>query len=157
MVTFQWLNNLPRNAKDSAHFMCCSKINSGIIDHVRSKKTPKISIFSVAALALDVKHLESFAETTGVPQLKHCFDKIKVSVDAILNPEVSNDAMSMAPLSLYSKYKELDLDFLADIYEKMIVPSSSSLPANLPKLDRFKFIELLRSSIVNYENINDRL
>ena len=136
MVTFQWLSNLPASAKDSAYFMCCSKMSSGIIEHLRSKKLVKLSLFSIAALDLDVKHLEAFAESTGVPQLKHCFDELQLLVGSLLDPKFIHDATHFAPLAFMSSYRQLDLDCLADIFEKVVAPSSGALLGTLPKLDR---------------------
>lgn len=135
-VTFQWLSNLPATARDSAHFMCCSKISSGIIEHLRSKKLAKISIFSVSALDLDVKHLEAFAESTGVPQLKQCFDELKSLIGCLLDAQFAHDATHNAPIAFFSSYRHLDLECLAEIFEKMFTPSSGSILGSLTKLDR---------------------
>jgi hypothetical protein len=86
-VTFMWLTNLPRAVRDAAHFSCCSRTSTGLLDFILSPKVPGINILSIMALDLDVKLLDQFADSCGVGQLRECFSELRDLISAILHKD----------------------------------------------------------------------
>lgn len=87
-ATFMWLTHLPLAAREAAHFTCCSKVTSGIIDHLESPTVSRLNILSIVALDFDVKRLQSFADSCGIKQLRQCFTELAELVRCLLHPDL---------------------------------------------------------------------
>lgn len=89
-VALMGLANLNHAAREAAHFTCCSKINSGFINFLLGPKVVHLNVLCVVGFDLDIKKLEHFADSTGIPQLRMCFIESKEIMKAILHPDLPN-------------------------------------------------------------------
>ena len=115
-----WLTHLPQSVREAAHFTCCSRISSCLIDYLLSTKVQRINVISIAALDLDVAALEAFADSCGVAQLRQCFIELKELVKALLHPHLVDFADKQIALR-NSLFPRLDPNRLASILEKVIL------------------------------------
>jgi hypothetical protein len=118
-VTFMWLTHLPQSVREAAHFTCCSRISSCLVDYIMSPKVPYLNVLSIAALDMDVGTLESFADSCGVSQLRQCFAELKDLVKALLHPHLVDFADKQLSLR-QSLFPRLDPQKLATIIEKVV-------------------------------------
>lgn len=117
-VTFMWLTHLPQSVREAAHFTCCSRISSCLIEYIMSSKVPRLNVISIAALDLDVASLELFADSCGVAQLKQCFGELKELVKALLHPHLVDFADRQLDLRK-SLFPRLANSKLAAVVEKV--------------------------------------
>ena len=152
-ATFMWLTHLPQTAREAAHFTCCTRVTSGIIEFVLSPRVSRLNILSIVALDYDVKRLQSFADSCGIKQLRQCFNELLELVLALLHPDLpafGDDAGLRQQL-----FPQVDPGRLAAIIEKMsATPTAINLShANLPKLDKkliFQLSKKLKLQSRNY-------
>lgn len=117
-ATFMWLTHLPQAAREAAHFTCCSKVQSGIIDYILSPQVSRLNILSIVALEFDVRRLENFADSCGVRQLSLCFAELHELVRALLHPELPQFGDN--PQLRRSLFPRLDPARLARVIEKVL-------------------------------------
>lgn len=119
-VTFMWLTHLPQSVREAAHFTCCSRISSVLIDYILSSKVPHLNVISIAALDMDVVSLEAFADSCGVSQLRQCFGQLKELVKALLHPHLVDFADKKLDLRK-SLFPRLDPVMLGAVVEKVMM------------------------------------
>lgn len=118
-VTFMWLTHLPRNTREAVHFAVCSKINQGLLDFLYTKVN-KVNMLSLLNLELDIRHLDMFADNSGVTQLRHCFNEIRELVKALLHPDLPQFGDTAVALR-QNLFPSLDPQKLATVVEKVFV------------------------------------
>ncbi|CAM9465550.1 unnamed protein product, partial [Ectocarpus fasciculatus] len=116
-VTFMWLTHLPQSVREAAHFTCCSRISSCLIEYIMSPKVAHLNVISIAALDMDVVSLEAFADSCGVAQLRQCFGELKELVKALLHPHLVDFADKQLELRK-SLFPRLANSKLAAVLEK---------------------------------------
>lgn len=131
-VALMGLTNLNHAAREAAHFTCCSKINSGFINFILGPKVSNLNALCVVGFDLDIKKLEHFADSTGIPQLRMCFIESKELMRAILHPDLPNiwDAQFRK-----TSFPRLDPEKICIILSK-IQPTPLALTSTLPHLEK---------------------
>lgn len=89
-----------------------SKANSGL------SPISKIDAFGLYNLSLDVQALETFADGTGLPQLRTCFNELRWLTDALLDPDLPQLLSPENENARRRKHPFLQLDLIANILEK---------------------------------------
>jgi hypothetical protein len=85
----------------------------------------KIDAYGLKNLSTDVAEFESFADGTGVPQLRDCFTELRCIVDALLDKDLP---MLLQPENEHKrrrKYPFLNLEKVCNILEKYQGPGMS--------------------------------
>eukprot|EP01035_Chromulina_nebulosa_P020501 gene20501-26595_t len=96
-ITFMWLTHLPMAVREAVHFTCCSKIATGILEHLLSpRKVPSLNVLCIAAFDVDLRKLLQFADGCSVPNLKQCFDEMHALIKSILHPDLPQLADNIA-------------------------------------------------------------
>ena len=117
-ITFMWLTHLPQSAREAAHFTCCSKVANSLLKYILSpSKVHVINTFGIAALALDLKKLENFADNCGIIQLRNCFSELSELINIILSPELP--ILIENPTRRKTSFPKIDSTKLAIILEKL--------------------------------------
>ncbi len=89
-----------------------SKGNSGL------SPISKIDAFGLKNLSLDVTALETFADGTGLPQLRTCFNELRWLTDALLDPDLPKLLSPENENARRRKHPFLQLDLIANVLEK---------------------------------------
>ena len=131
-VSLMGLQNLNHAAREAAHFTCCSKINSGFINFLLGPKVNSLNALCVVGFDLDVKKLEHFADSTGIPQLRMCFIESKELMRAILHPDLPNIWDSQFRRTSFPR---LDPEKISTILSKM-QPTPLAFTGSLPHLEK---------------------
>ena len=145
-ITFISFTYLPHNIRESLYFISCSLINSLILSHLLSSKVSSLNMFCIKILQNDYKFLDSFAESSGVTQLKECFTEGRNLINALLSFDLcsfgdtsstsstSTSTATSAPAVLRkAQFPVLDLNKLVMLFEKVncFLFSDSSSPHHL--------------------------
>jgi hypothetical protein len=80
--------------------------------------TLKIDAFGIKNLSLDVQALENFADGTGLPQLRTCFNELRWLTDALLDPDLPTLLSPENENARRRKHPFLQLDLIANVLEK---------------------------------------
>jgi len=80
----------------------------------------KIDAFGIKNLALDVNEFETFAESTGVPQLSESFQEVKSLTTALLDRDLPNLLLLENQNERRRRYPFLSLEKLANVLEKYV-------------------------------------
>ena len=78
----------------------------------------KIDAYGIKNLSLDVQALETFADGTGLPQLRTCFNELRWLTDALLDPELPMLFTPDNENARRRKHPFLQLDLIANVLEK---------------------------------------
>lgn len=133
-ITLMCLTHLPQSAREAAHFTCCSKVATGLLDYVLSSKVPALNLICIAAFGADIKKLESFADSCGILDLKQCFSEFRDVIRAVLHPDLTQLVESVA--LRVSLFPRLDPSKLIIILDKIVpLPLSVNAPS-LTRLDK---------------------
>lgn len=87
-VTLMWLTHLPHAAREAAHFTCCSKVASCLMEYILSNKVASINYICIASLGVDAKKLEAFADECAIPHLSQCFAEFHDLIKALMHPDL---------------------------------------------------------------------
>ena len=139
-VALMGLTNLNHAAREAAHFTCCSKINSGFINFLLGSKVTNLNALCVVGFDLDIKKLEHFADSTGIPQLRMCFIESKEIMRAILHPDLPNIWDSHFRKTSFPR---LDPEKICIILSKML-PTPLALTGSLPHLEKSMIKSLVK-------------
>lgn len=131
--TFEAVSLLDDGYKNGLHFSCCSQIADRLLGLLTDKPEAKdesnkdrlspiskIDAFGIKNLSLDLKQLDAFAQTTGVPQLGQCFDELKCMVDICLDPDLPDLAQPQRAPTRRKKYPALKTPMLCSLLEKYV-------------------------------------
>jgi hypothetical protein len=133
---FKCLKSLDEGSKAGLHFSCCGHISERLVMLVAGKASDegdsnaasndtnglrpisKIDAFGLKNLSIDVAEFESFADGTGIPQLRDCFTELKCITDAMLDPDLPKLLIPENENMRRRKYPFLNLDKLCNVLEK---------------------------------------
>ena len=101
---------------------------------MQSSKVPRLNILAIVTLKYDILRLVTFAESTGVPQLKQCFAELEDVVEALLHQDLLQFGEN--PKLMSSLFPRLDPLKLATITEKLAPSPIAVADKNLPNFDR---------------------
>ena len=131
---FKCLRSLDEGSKAGLHFSCCGHISERLVMLVAGKiedgdnnasgensslrPISKIDAYGLKNLSIDVAEFESFADGTGIPQLRECFAELKCITDALLDRELPQLLMLENENARRRKYPFLNLEKVCDVLEK---------------------------------------
>ena len=78
----------------------------------------KIDAYGLKNLSIDILEFETFAESTGVPQLSECFNEIKCLTHAMLDLDLSKLLLPENESARRRKYPLVSLKNICNILEK---------------------------------------
>ena len=112
----------------------CTRISTFIVSYIQSAKVPRLNMLSIVTLKHDLHRLTTFAESTGVPQLKQCFAELEDVVNALLHQDLLQFGEN--PKLLGSLFPRLDPLKLAAIVEKISPYPIALSDKSLPNIDK---------------------
>ena len=133
--TFQCLGPMDDGSRAGLHFSCCGHVAERLAklltDPVedsegRGKKSggispvAKIDPFGLKNLETDIQHFEAFADSTGVGQLRECFNELKCLATALLDKDLPMLLLSENSNARRKKYPFLSLEKVHCILEKYV-------------------------------------
>jgi hypothetical protein len=130
-ITFLSFTYLPQNIRESLYFISCSKINSLLLDYFLSSSSSSSASSASASRGVsswnmlciktfqqDYKLLDSFADSSGVTQLKECFNEGRNLINALLSFELCNIGDTSQAMRT-AQFSVLDLNKLVTLFEKV--------------------------------------
>jgi len=135
-TTFKSLTPLDDGSKAGLHFSCCGhvaeklvmivagkeeeSVDRNVIDNKNDDLAPisKIDAFGMKNLSIDVNAFEVFADGTGVPQLRECFNELRCLTDAMLDRDLPNLLLPENESNRRRKYPFLNLEKIYNVLEK---------------------------------------
>lgn len=133
---FKCLRSLDEGSKAGLHFSCCGHICERLVmlvagkasedadNHTSSSEShglrpiSKIDAFGLKNLSIDIAEFESFADGTGIPQLRDCFTELRCIADAMLDPDLPKLLMPENENVRRRKYPFLSLEKVCNVLEK---------------------------------------
>jgi hypothetical protein len=133
---FKCLKPLDAGSKAGLHFSCCGHVNERLVmliagnqssddaternssDKGDLKPITKIDAFALKNLSIDIAEFQSFADGTGVPQLRECFSELKHITDAMLDKDLPMLLLPENENIRRRRYPFLKLDKICNILEK---------------------------------------
>lgn len=135
-ATFQCLGPMDEGSRAGLHFSCCGhvaerlvKLLTSPVDDLEGRRTnssggiapvSKIDSFGLRNLATDIDHFESFADSTGVGQLRECFNELKSLAAALLDRELPLLLLPENHQARRKKYPFLSLEKVCAVLEKYV-------------------------------------
>ncbi len=131
--TFQCLGPMDEGSRAGLHFSCCGhvaerlvKLLTDPVDDLERRRVgnggiapvSKIDSFGLKNLATDIAHFEAFADSTGVGQLRECFNELKCLAAALLDRELPMLLLPDNYQARRKKYPFLSLEKVLAILEK---------------------------------------
>lgn len=132
-VTFMCLTNLPRSIREAAYVASCQHVGTSLVSFLSSDKVPQLNALCLANFEADVKRLESFASSCGVPNLATCFGPMKSLIKAVLHPDLPHfgDNISL----MHKHFPRLNPVNLANILDKL-QPTPITSDSSVPRFDK---------------------
>jgi hypothetical protein len=140
---FRSLQSLDEGSRTGLHFSCCGHISERLVMLISGKLSTdddtgirhddtnglvpisKIDAYGLKNLSTDVAEFESFADGTGVPQLRDCFTELRCIVDALLDKDLPMLLQPENENKRRRKYPFLNLEKMCNILEKYQGPGMS--------------------------------
>lgn len=139
-TTFQCLGPMDDGSRAGLHFSCCGHVAERLVrlltdpceeSEARGKPplspknggippVSKIDAFGLNNLAIDIQHFESFADSTGIGQLRECFNELKSLSAALLDKDLPVLLLPENAHARRRKYPFLSLDKVHSILEKYV-------------------------------------
>ena len=131
--TFQCLGPMDEGSRAGLHFSCCGhvaerlvKLLTDPVDDLERRRVSsggiapvsKIDSFGLRNLATDIAHFEAFADSTGVGQLRECFNELKCLAAALLDRDLPMLLLPDNYQARRKKYPFLSLEKVLAILEK---------------------------------------
>lgn len=134
--TFQCLGPMDDGSRAGLHFSCCGHVAERLAKLLTDpaedsegrggKKSggispvARIDPFGLKNLATDIEHFEAFADSTGVGQLRECFNELKSLSTALLDKDLPMLLLSENSNARRKKYPFLSLEKVHCILEKYV-------------------------------------
>ncbi|XXQ38833.1 Exocyst complex component [Plasmodiophora brassicae] len=77
---------MPAHVRTAVHFASCRSISRTLLQFAASAK--QLNVLAMYNLEQDVKHLEAYANNTGIPNLHEAFAEVRQLIALFLNPNV---------------------------------------------------------------------
>lgn len=130
---FASLGPMDEGSRAGLHFSCCGHVAERLVKLLSGKPgdtatfddsalppIARIDAFGINNLALDCREFERFADNTGVPQLRDCFNELRVLTSFFLDKELPIMLLPENAGARRRKYPILSLDKVANILEKYV-------------------------------------
>jgi len=131
--TFSCLGPMDDGSRAGLHFSCCGHVAERLVKLLtdpgedldgRGKggipPVARIDSFGLKNLATDIQHFESFADSTGVGQLRECFNELKCLATAMLDKDLPMLLLPENSTPRRKRYPFLSLDKVHCILEKYV-------------------------------------
>eukprot|EP00554_Chaetoceros_debilis_P016952 CAMPEP_0194117436 /NCGR_PEP_ID=MMETSP0150-20130528/31366_1 /TAXON_ID=122233 /ORGANISM="Chaetoceros debilis, Strain MM31A-1" /LENGTH=1466 /DNA_ID=CAMNT_0038808447 /DNA_START=61 /DNA_END=4458 /DNA_ORIENTATION=+ len=139
---FKCLRSLDEGSKAGLHFSCCGHISERLVMLIAGKPhnaqtedvhisstihgeetnglvpIAKIDAYGLKNLSIDVSEFESFADGTGIPQLRECFNELRIITDALLDVDLPKLLLPENENARRRKYPFLPLEKACHVLEK---------------------------------------
>ena len=139
-TTFQCLGPMDDGSRAGLHFSCCGHVAERLVRlltdpceelDTKSKQSlspknsgippvSKIDAFGLKNLALDIQHFEAFADSTGIGQLRECFNELKSLAAALLDRDLPVLLLPENTHARRRKYPFLSIEKVHSILEKYV-------------------------------------
>ena len=143
-TTFQCLGPMDDGSRAGLHFSCCGHVAERLVKlltdpvedpenkgkHGGIPPVAKIDPFGLKNLATDIQHFESFADSTGVGQLRDCFNEVKCLATALLDRDMPMLLLPENSQARRKKYPYLSLEKVHCVLEKYVGTGLVSLSVN---------------------------
>ena len=131
--TFQCLGPMDEGSRAGLHFSCCGhvaerlvKLLTDPVDDLDRRRVniggiapvSRIDSFGLRNLATDIAHFEAFADSTGVGQLRECFNELKSLAAALLDRDLPMLLLPDNYQARRKRYPFLSLEKVLAILEK---------------------------------------
>lgn len=131
--TFQCLGPMDEGSRAGLHFSCCGHVAERLVkiltdpaDDLERRRAggggiapvSKIDSFGLRNLATDIAHFEAFADSTGVGQLRECFNELNCLAAAMLDRDLPMLLLPDNYQARRKKYPFLSLEKVLSILEK---------------------------------------
>lgn len=128
---FASLGPMDEGSRAGLHFSCCGHVAERLVKLLSGKPgdtatfddsglppITRIDAFGIKNLAVDCEEFERFADTTGVPQLRDCFNELRVLTSVMLDKELPILLLPENAAARRRKYPILSLEKVFNILEK---------------------------------------
>lgn len=131
---FKCLGPLDEGSRDGLHHSCCTHIARRLVkllterrdtfkwnsDHRGDELQPieKIDAFAVKNLSLDIECFETFADSTGVRQLKESFSELRCLIFPLIDRELTLLLQPDHAFERQQRYPSLNLEKLSMVLDK---------------------------------------
>lgn len=148
-TVFASLGPMDEGSRAGLHFSCCGHVCERMVKILSGKPgdttgrddsgvppIARIDAFGIQNLALDCSEFEKFADSTGIPRLRDCFDEFKVLTTVMLDKELPALLLPENAAVRRRKYPILSLDKIGNILEKYVgtgLVSSISVSIRSPR------------------------
>jgi exocyst complex component 6 len=130
---FASLGPMDEGSRAGLHFSCCGHVSERLVklfagrpgdtttmDDSGLQPIARIDAFGIKNLATDCAELERFADSTGVPGLRDCFDELRVLTTVMLDKELPTLLLPENAPARRRKYPILSLEKVANVLEKYV-------------------------------------
>jgi exocyst complex component 6 len=130
---FASLGPMDEGSRAGLHFSCCGHVSERLVklfagrpgdtttmDDSGLQPIARIDAFGIKNLATDCAELERFADSTGVPGLRDCFDELRVLTSVMLDKELPTLLLPENAPARRRKYPILSLEKVANVLEKYV-------------------------------------
>lgn len=130
---FNSLGPMDEGSRAGLHFSCCGHVSERLVKLLAGKPgdtatfddsglppIARIDAFGIKNLALDCDELEKFADSTAIPQLRDCFNELRVLTSVMLDKDLPMLVMPENVAQRRRKYPILSMDKVGNILEKYV-------------------------------------
>jgi hypothetical protein len=128
---FASLGPMDEGSRAGLHFSCCGHVAEKLVKLLSGKPgdtatfddsslppITRIDAFGIKNLFTDCQEFERFADTTGVPQLRDCFNELRILTTFMLDKELPLLLLPENSTSRRRKYPILSMDKVLSMLEK---------------------------------------
>jgi len=128
---FASLGPMDEGSRAGLHFSCCGHVAERLVKRVTGKPgdtatfddsglppITRMDAFGIKNLFMDCEEFERFADTTGVPQLRDCFNELRILTSFMLDKELPILLLPENAAARRRKYPILSLDKVGNMLEK---------------------------------------
>jgi hypothetical protein len=130
---FASLGPMDEGSRAGLHFSCCGHVAERLVKLLSAKPgdtamfddssippITRIDAFGIKNLLLDCEEFERFADGTGIPQLRDCFNELRVLTSIMLDKDLPSLLLAENAAARRRKYPILSLDKVCNILEKYV-------------------------------------
>ena len=132
-TVFASLGPMDEASRNGLHFSCLGHVSERLVKLFADKPgdtaamdpssippISRIDAFGIKNLATDCDELEKFADSTGIPALRDCFNELRVLTSVMLDKELPSLVLPENSAIRRRKYPILSMDKVANILEKYV-------------------------------------
>lgn len=154
---------MDEGSRAGLRFSCCGHVAERLVKLLSAKPgdtamfddssippITRIDAFRIKNLMMDCEEFERFADGTGIPQLRDCFNELRVLTSIMLHRDLPSLLLAENTAARRRKYPILSLDKVCNIVEKYVGTGLVSLfyVESLHYMIDFSLFRVLRSCTV---------